>query len=135
MKNFKQKLIYFMYGRYGIDEMYYGLFALWIILVAVNMFVRSYIIYLIETAVIIYSLWRVMSKKKDKRRRENEAFLKLWNPVKSWFILQKDRIRDIKSSRYRKCPKCHAIIKLPNKRGKHTTHCPKCGERFDVRIL
>ena len=23
------------------------------------------------------------SKKKDKRRRENEAFLKLWNPTKS----------------------------------------------------
>ena len=79
----------FMYGRYGVDELYYGLFGLWLALIIVNMFVRSYIIYLLETAVIIYSLWRMLSKKKDKRRRENEAFLKLWNPTKSWFILQK----------------------------------------------
>ena len=135
MKNFRQKLMSFMYGRYGVDELYYGLFGLWIALIIVNMFVRSYIIYLLETAVIIYSLWRMLSKKKDKRRRENEAFLKLWNPTKSWFILQKDRIRDIKNFRYRRCPKCHAILKLPNKRGKHTTRCPKCGDKFDVRIL
>ena len=58
-----------MYGRYGVDELYYGLFGLWLALIIVNMFVRSYIIYLLETAVIIYSLWRMLSKKKDKRRR------------------------------------------------------------------
>ena len=64
MKNFRQKLMSFMYGRYGVDELYYGLFGLWLALIIVNMFVRSYIIYLLETAVIIYSLWRMLSKKK-----------------------------------------------------------------------
>lgn len=135
MKNFKQKLITFMYGRYGIDELYYGLFTLWLVLVCVNMFMRSYIIYVLETAALVFSIYRMFSKKHDKRRRENQLFLKIWKPVKNWFQLQKDRIRDIKGFRYRHCPKCRAILKLPNKRGKHTTRCPKCGERFDVRII
>lgn len=135
MKNFKQKLIAFMYGRYGVDELYYGLFTLWFVLVIVNMFARSSVIYLLETVALVYSIWRVLSRNYEKRRRENAAFLKIWKPVKNYLLYCKDRIRDIKTFRYRKCPKCRAIIKLPNKRGKHTTRCPKCGERFDVRIL
>lgn len=135
MKNFKQKLIAFMYGRYGVDELYYGLFTVWFVLVIVNMFARSSVIYLLETVALVYSIWRVLSRNYEKRRRENAAFLKIWKPVKNYLLYCKDRIRDIKTFRYRKCPKCRAIIKLPNKRGKHTTRCPKCGERFDVRIL
>ncbi len=135
MKNFKQKLLTFMYGRYGVDELYYGLFTAWFVLVIVNMFARSSVIYLLETVAIVFSIWRVLSRNYEKRRRENAAFLKTWKPVKNYLLYCKDRIRDIKTFRYRKCPKCRAIIKLPNKRGKHTTRCPKCGERFDVRIL
>ena len=135
MNKFKQKLISFMYGRYGIDELYYGLFALWGAIIIINMFVRSTVLYFIESAVLIYMLWRTMSRKIETRRRENRAFLKFWKPVKSWFILQKDRIKDHKNFRYRKCPKCRAILKLPNKKGNHTTSCPKCGNRFDVKIL
>ena len=33
MKNFRQKLMSFMYGRYGVDELYYGLFGLWLALI------------------------------------------------------------------------------------------------------
>lgn len=135
MKNFKQKLLTFMYGRYGVDELYYGLFTAWFVLVIVNMFARSSVIYLLETVALVYSIWRVLSRNYEKRRRENAAFLKIWKPVKNYLLYCKDRIKDIKTFRYRKCPKCRAIIKLPNKRGKHTTRCPKCGERFDVRIL
>lgn len=124
-----------MIGRYGMDELYFGLFGLWLLTLIINAFVGSGIISLIGTAAVIWMFFRFLSKNHAKRRRENEVFLKLWNPVKSWFILQRDRIRDRKTARYRKCPKCKAILKLPNKKGKHTAVCPKCGERFDVKIL
>jgi len=124
----------FMYGRYGVDELYYGLFALWGITAVINIFTQSVIVSLIGAAAAVFMIFRFLSKNTAKRRRENDAFLKLWKPVKSWFILQRDRLRDRKTARYRKCPKCRAILKLPNKRGKHTTSCPKCGNRFDVRI-
>lgn len=135
MGNFRNKLISFMYGRYGTDELYYGLFALWAVIAVVNMFVNSLILYFIGITAIVYMMFRAFSRNHEKRRRENRAFLKLWNPVKSWFILQRDKVRDRKTARYRRCKHCRVIIKLPNKKGDHTVRCPKCGERFDVHII
>lgn len=134
MNKLKQKLISFMYGRYGIDNLYYGLFALWGFFIVINIFLRSLIISLLGTITAVYMIFRTFSRNHAKRRTENARFLRLWNPVKSWFILQRDRIRDRKNFRYRKCPHCKAIVKLPNKKGKHTVVCPKCRERFDVKI-
>ena len=134
MNNFKQKLIQFMIGRYGMDEMYIGLVAVWFFLTVINSFVQSTLLSFLGTAVLIYGLYRFMSRNHAKRRAENEKFLKLWRPVKNWLMFQRDRFRDRKTARYRKCRYCKAIIKLPNQKGKHTVRCPKCGERFDVRI-
>lgn len=134
MNNFKQRLYTFMLGRYGMDEMYVGLLVLWLLVTVVNGFLRSALLSFAAFAILVYAMYRFMSRKHDKRRRENEVFLKLWRPLKSWFTLQRDRFRDRKTARYRRCKHCKAIIKLPNKKGKHTVRCPKCGERFDVRI-
>ena len=134
MNNFKQKLIQFMIGRYGMDEMYIGLVAVWFFLTVINSFVQSTLLSLLGTAVLIFGLYRFMSRNHAKRRVENEKFLKLWRPVKNWLMFQRDRFRDRKTARDRKCRHCKAIIKLPNQKGKHTVRCPKCGERFDVRI-
>lgn len=125
----------FMIGRYGMDELYFGLFGLWFVLALVNSFAHSAILSFIGTAVVIFMFYRFFSKKADRRRRENAVFLKLWNPVKSWFILQRDRIRDRKTARYRKCSHCKAILKLPNRKGKHSVVCPRCHEKFDVTIF
>ena len=135
MGNFRRKLMTFMYGRYGVDELYYGLFAIWAILAIVNMFVGSLALYFICLVSVAFMLFRSFSRDFEKRRRENRFFLKLWNPLKSWIILQKDKIRDRKNARYRRCKHCRVIIKLPNKKGDHTVRCPKCGERFDVHII
>ena len=134
MNNFKQKMIRFMLGRYGMDEMYFGLFGVWFILTMVNGFVKSVILSTLSAAALIWALWRFLSRNHAKRRAENEKFLKLWRPVKNWLTFQRDRFRDRKTARYRKCKHCKAIIRLPNQKGKHTVRCPKCGERFDVRI-
>ena len=123
-----------MYGRYGVDELYHGLFYLWLILTVVRLGARSLVMSVITTVILVIMFYRVLSKDHMARRRENEVFLKFWKPVKGWFILQRDKVRDRKTSRYRKCPSCRAIIKFPNKKGKHTAVCPKCGHRFNVKI-
>ncbi len=134
MGKFKQKLINFMYGRYGIDELYFALFILWMILSVINIFVGSFIVTIIMTAAAIFMIYRSFSKKHEKRRRENQIFLKAWHPVKNWFKFQRDKFRDRKTSRYRKCPACRAIIKFPYKKGRHTAVCPKCSKKFNVKI-
>ena len=42
MNNFKTKFIRFMYGRYGIDQLYGALFAAWCVIAVINCFVNSY---------------------------------------------------------------------------------------------
>ena len=44
MKDFKNKLIRFMYGRYGTDQLYIATIALCFILVIANSFISSLII-------------------------------------------------------------------------------------------
>ncbi len=135
MNKFTQKMMRFMYGRYGIDELYYGLFALCLALCLLHSITGMAAFSVLSTLVVVFIMYRVLSKNADKRRAENRMFLKLWNPVKNWFSYQHDRFRDRKDYRYRKCPGCRAIIKLPNQKGKHTTTCPRCHNKFNVRIL
>ena len=124
-----------MMGRYGIDELYFGLFGLWILLMLINGVLGSAILSLLTAGIVFWQLFRFFSKNTVGRRKENAVFLRLWNPVKNWFVLQRDRFRDRKTARYRKCRHCKAICRLPNQKGKHTVVCPKCHERFDVNIL
>lgn len=124
-----------MYGRYGVDELYIFLLVLYFVLFILNCFLSSVVINVISFVALFTALFRSMSKNYPKRRRENELFLKLYRPIKSEAILLKDRIKDFRTARYRKCPHCHITIRLPNKKGKHTVVCPKCRERMNVNIV
>ena len=90
---------------------------------------------LIELAAIIWFAFRFVSKNHTARGRENRAWLKIWEKIGSFFQLQKDRFRDRKTVVYRKCPACGSTLRLPRRKGKHTACCPKCRNRFSVRIL
>ncbi|MBQ7600518.1 MAG: hypothetical protein IJU57_07610 [Clostridia bacterium] len=135
MGNFRDKLVRFLYGRYGTDHLYYFMFAIWIIISVAGLIVRHPVFYVISIVIMLLMIFRSMSKNIEARRKENAFFLKFFNPVKREILLLKDRIRDIKTARYRKCRHCKALIKLPKVTGRHTVKCPKCGGKFDVRII
>ncbi len=136
---FRDKLARFFYGRYGIDSLYYALFAtyfiLWVILLFIGNPIIRIVLSLLQTAVLVFMIYRMLSRNIYKRRRENEIFLKLFKPVKSFFILTKNRIRDAKSFRYRKCPHCKAMLRLPKRKGNHPVICPRCKQRFTAKVL
>ncbi|MBE6592034.1 MAG: hypothetical protein E7646_08345 [Ruminococcaceae bacterium] len=71
-------------------------------------------------------IFRAMSRNIAGRRRENEKF-------SGFFRLMKNKRRDRKTHVYRKCKQCHAVLRLPKAKGKHTVVCPKCRNRFEVR--
>lgn len=136
---FSDRIRNFFYGRYGIDALYYALFVafllIWVFRLFVSSTVLSIILYIIELCLLFLMVFRTFSKNIYKRRHENEVFLGIFRKTKNFFVLQKDRIRDIKKIRYRKCPHCKAMLRLPPKKGKHTVKCPRCGEKFDVRVI
>lgn len=136
--SFRDRLIRFFSGRYGIDSLYYALFIFYLVLWTVLLFIRPLpvrlALYGVQAIVLFFMLYRVLSKNIYKRRRENDAFLKIWRPVKGFFILTKNRIRDIKGFRYRKCPHCKAMLRLPKRKGEHSVICPRCKKRFMAKV-
>lgn len=135
MDNFKYKLIRFMCGRYGMDELSYGLFAVYFILMILNIFFQKGFINILIWVILFLITFRTFSRNISKRRMEKEKFMKIWKPLKSKGSLSLRRIKEIKTHRYRKCPHCKAILRLPRKTGKNTVRCPRCTHEFDLKIL
>lgn len=130
------KLQSFMYGRYGIDDLYKFLFKLYIALIILSLFVKSKILIILEFVVIIIMFYRVFSKNIYARSSENQKFLMIRNKLVKPFINIKRNIND-KEHIYKKCNKCKTTLKLPlpSKRGLKHAKCPHCGKRVIVFTL
>ena len=117
-------------GRYGTDQLSIALFVLYFVL-----FFLSYIPYcrfLAWIGLLLFAiiLFRTFSRNVTKRYRENQIFLKFWNPIKNWFSKQKRRFHDRKFYRYYKCPNCKQTLRVPKGPGKIKITCPKCRTQF-----
>ena len=131
--NFRYRLMQFMSGRYGTDDLTYALLISGIVLSCINIIVRSLILQLLVYAIIIYAIFRVLSRNLEARRRENRFFNEKINIFKSKLELYKKQKND-KFHIYRKCPSCKAVLRLPHRIGEHTTVCPRCNKEFKVKV-
>ncbi len=130
----RERFASFMVGRYGVDRLYYFLLAICFAIIVVNIFVNSFILSLMESALFAYAIFRVLSRNIYKRQQENEKFIKFADKPKKFFNLQKCKKRDKNTHVYRKCPSCKNNLRLPKQKGEHTVVCPCCKHRFDVKI-
>ncbi|MDY4433875.1 MAG: hypothetical protein SPF08_01800 [Candidatus Flemingibacterium sp.] len=127
------KLRRFMYGRYGVDELCYALVILGMVFTFTAR-VSGIIWFQIPAYLaLIWAIFRIFSKNQKARSGERAAFLKVWNPVKKWFRLQYNRIRDIKTHRYFTCPNCKNTLRVPKGKGEITIICPVCKAKFDKK--
>ena len=98
MGKFSQAIRRFMYGRYGNDRLNMFLLITGVILCLISMFVRNLTVNVILTvisyALMIWAIFRSMSRNKYLRYQENRKFLSFRN-----------RFKD-REHRYFKCPKC-----------------------------
>ncbi len=140
MRNFREKLARFMYGRYGADEFYRALFVGSLVFYIAGMIVQGfsavagYILYSIGLLLMVYAVFRFFSKNIPNRQKERRVYLKIINAIKEHFRLQNHRFRDRKTHVFRRCPHCRAVLRLPKRKGVHTAVCPRCTHRFDVKI-
>lgn len=150
MNSLREKLARFMYGRYGSDQFCRFLLRLTIICFLLSFFVNG--TYFAGIIIMIYAYFRMFSKNYDKRRRENELYLKYSYNVRSWFNKKlpglkgffsrtghkittwfrklKFTINQRKVYHIYKCPTCDQKIRIPRGKGKIEIKCPKCGQTF-----
>ncbi len=139
--NIKQRLMNFMIGRNGVDQL--GKFSLGValVLMVITMFTHQSIIYILSLAALIYSYFRMMSKNVSKRYLENQKFVGLGYRVKNFFTgmgkkanYQKSKaVYDREQRKLYKifyCPSCKQKIRAPRGKGKICITCPKCKMEF-----
>ena len=125
MKNLFNNLNNFLQGRYGIDQLGQGIFALYIIAFVLNIITRQSIFYIIGIILVAVFLYRCLSKDFAGRQKENDWYRSRFTIVQRKINLYKRMWQDRNTHVYRKCPHCKTVIRLPKVKGKHTTTCPK----------
>ena len=122
----------FMYGRYGNDQFGFFLLGLSVALSLLATIFNIGILNLLAEVVIIYALFRMLSRNTYKRREENNKFLRKVNPFLKWFRLQQTMRKD-KAHRYFKCPNCSQYLRVPRGKGKITVTCRSCKASFQEK--
>lgn len=142
MGRFRSWLYRFMSGRYGTDELSRFLFIAYLVCFGLSFVFQFFrdtlwlalLLELVMWGLMVWTLFRMLSRNVNKRWAENQRFLQLRTRVREWFKLTRARLRDIRTKRYRRCPHCRAVVRFPIKRGVHIVSCPHCKQRFELKI-
>ena len=112
----------FMAGRYGTDRLnmvilctglFCSLLSVWVKAMPANI-----IFWALSYGLMIWAIFRTLSRNTYRRYRENRKFLQ-------FFTRLKDR-----QNRYFDCPKCRQLVRVPRGKGKIAITCPRCKEKF-----
>lgn len=122
-----------MIGRYGQDELGKFILSLALILLVINLFVKTAALSAAALVLIIYSYYRIFSRDISARYAENKKFLTSLDPLRRKFFSSKNKYDNRKVYKYIKCPKCKFEMKVPKNKGKIRVTCKKCGEKFIVK--
>ena len=108
--SFRQRIAQFFYGRYGIDSLYYGLLVtiliLWILrIIFIDSIAAGVLVYILETVLLFWMLYRCMSRNTAARQRENQAFTSFFKKNKNFLILKLTAIKRAPTAKRRSdCP-------------------------------
>lgn len=123
----KYKIAAFFAGRNGMDALSAMVIWLSLIVMLVSCFIPidwlRGILSGLAWAALVFSYYRALSKKLDKRQAENNAYLAWRNRIKM-------RWTQRKTHRIYRCPKCKTTLRVPKGKGKISITCSCCGEKF-----
>lgn len=112
----------FMAGRYGTDKLNMVILGIGLIASLLSVMIHSplwnLVFFLLSYGMMIWAIFRSLSRNTYKRYQENRRFSQLIT-----------RVRD-RRNRYYDCPKCRQVVRVPRGKGKIAITCPRCGEKF-----
>ena len=130
MQKIKEGLRRLMVGRRGPDELSLALLVLGVVLSMLSSITRIGLFYMVSLVAYGFSIYRMFSRKIEKRYAENAKFLTFWRGWRSSLKQFVNRAKNMRKYKYYKCPQCHAWLRLPRKVGEVTVTCGKCHSSF-----
>lgn len=112
----------FMAGRYGTDKLNMAILCVGLAVSLLSVVFRyppvNLLLVLLSYGLMIWAIFRTLSRSTYKRYQENRKFLQVIG-----------RLKD-RHNRYFDCPKCRQMVRVPRGKGKISITCPRCHERF-----
>lgn len=147
--NFREKLMRWMVGRNGVDELARA--EMWIVMAGLVLSIFIRVLYFPTLLLMVHTYFRVFSRNTSKRYAENQKWrdmcCRLRNrtkggsgavgrilnmPLRGVRLLKK-RWRERGVYRYFKCPQCKQKVRVPAGHGKICITCPRCRTEFVKR--
>lgn len=136
---FREDMRDVMSRRCGLDELNNFIMLFGFIYIVTALFTRKWIFILIGAVFIVLCYVRVFSKKLDKRKRENDIYMRyMGGVVRIARILKlsiKMKIKTVRDAEYAYfvCNTCGQIVRVPKGKNKVSIRCPKCNMTFIKR--
>jgi len=124
------KLMFYMKGRYGYDELSKVLILVGLVLSIFSNFTGGMVLNVLALASVAYGGLRVLSKEKANRRKELQQYIKLKQSVVSKYRIYRNRWIQRKAFKITKCPSCKQKVRIPRGRKKIRVTCPSCQTKF-----
>ena len=131
--NWQRKMMEWLQGRQGPDDLAVFSMNLAIVVVVVKLFARVSWLGWVALVLIAYSMFRIQSKNLGSRARENEAFLKALGPARPWVQNPRAAWAELRAYKHVKCTSCKQRVRVPRGKGKLRVTCPRCKTKFEVR--
>ncbi len=127
----KQSFRAMMSGRNGADRLASNCVWFGLILYIVSLFTGLGILAILSLALYVYGIFRMWSRKIDKRREENRRYVEWRNRLSTRVRQFFKRLKNSREYKYFKCPQCEVWLRV--KRGSQQTHftCGRCKTEFD----
>ncbi len=125
-----------MKNRCGLDELNNFIMLIGFIYVVAALFTGKWIFTLIGAVFIVLCYLRVFSKKLEKRRKENDFYMKYMGSMVAivgrlkLVVRMKIKTLQDKEYAYFVCKTCGQIIRVPKGKNKVSIRCPKCSNTF-----
>ena len=126
----REKMIHFMRGRYGVDQLGMFLAGFSFFLMVINIFIKNPIISIVVFGLLVYLYFRMFSRNIVKRSDENTLYLKKTFKIRTRISREKGYMQLRKTHHIYHCPSCRQRIKIPRGKGKISITCPKCSKEF-----
>lgn len=126
----RDRMIQFMRGRYGYDEL--GRVTMWSSLILFVIYALTGIRLLALIAIILLALtdFRLLSRNIARRSEENRVFLKNTAFITRRSARFKQDVKDRRHYRIYRCPNCKQKIRIPKGKGRIEITCPRCHIEF-----
>ena len=129
----REKLMRFMVGRNGNDQLNLFLYAVDAVLLIAATLIGGQVgrwVFVAVLALLGYIYFRMFSRNLTRRREENGKFLRLLYSVQAGLKIRREKWVQRKDYKFFTCPSCKTTLRVPRGNGKIKIVCRKCGNSF-----